>query len=67
MSIERYVLVDRNNIEQEEAYEDFQEAQTEAEDKHPELAVITQRYVLEDSQLAYTPDGSGVWPPAPAA
>jgi len=56
----RYVLVDRNDQEGVEEYDSFDDAVAAADDDH---AVIERQYEYSDSELAWTPDGSAVWPP----
>jgi hypothetical protein len=59
VSIERYVLVDKQGIEGDWEYETFQEAQAAADDR----AIIMRTYEYDDSELVWTPDGSNTWPP----
>lgn len=59
-SISRYVLVDRNDQEQDYEYESYDEAVTAAGDTH---AVIEREYEYSDSQLVWTPNGRDSWPP----
>lgn len=61
-SISRYVLVDRNDQEQDHEYEDYDEAVQAAGDTH---AVIEREYEYSGSSLVWTPDGRGTWPPPP--
>lgn len=60
--LQRYVLVDRDDNEQDHEYTTFQEAQAAAE-LDGDMAVIERTYVYDDSQLVWTPDGSDSWPP----
>ena len=60
MSITRYVLVDRDNNEQDYEFENYQEAQLSALGKG--FAVIERTYEFADSELVWTPDGGRVWP-----
>ncbi len=61
MNIARYVLVDRDDHEQDHEYESYDEAQQDAHDQ--DCAVICRSYVYDDSELVWTPDGSSSWPP----
>lgn len=59
-TIERYVLVDRDDHEGEYEYETLDEAQGAAGTTH---AVIARIYEYDDSELVWTPNGSNRWPP----
>lgn len=59
-TIERYVLVSRDDSEGEYEYDTLQGAIDDADEDH---AVIARQYVYDDSELVWTPDGSDVWPP----
>jgi len=61
MTIERYVLVDQDDREEDYEFDYFQDAKTEAARIGKAVAVRT--YVYEDSELIWTPDGSDTWPP----
>lgn len=61
-SISRYVLVDREDHEQDYEFEDFDEAVEAAGDTH---AVVERQYEYADSELVWTPDGGDQWPPKP--
>lgn len=55
----RYVLVDREGIEEDYEYDSYQEA---VDDCGKDCAVIERTYVYDDSKVVYTPDGSREWP-----
>ena len=57
----RYVLVSRQDVEQNEEYESYQDAVATA--RRLSQAVIRRTYEYCDSELVWTPDGSDVWPP----
>lgn len=61
--IRRYVLVARDNTEEDYEYADYAEAYEAANRRN--MAVIARVYAYEDSELIWTPDGSDVWPPTP--
>ena len=61
MNISRYVLVNRDNQEQDYEYESYDDAIAEAQDQ--DCAVIERTYSYDDSELVWTPDGSNHWPP----
>ena len=63
MSLTKYVLVDLDGAEQHNAYEydDFDEAVTQADANG--FAVAQRTYIFSSSEVVYTPDGSGQWPP----
>lgn len=56
----RYVLVDKDNNEGHNEYEDMSMAIEAADDDH---AVVERTYTYDDSELVWTPDGSNTWPP----
>ncbi len=60
-TINRYVLVDRDDNEGDHEYERYDEA----EDQAAQLghAVMNRSYVYEDAELVFTPDGGDTWPP----
>ena len=60
--IQKYVLVDQDDVEQDWEYDTFREAQNAAQDQG-NLAIIARTYEYTDSELAWTPNGSGTWPP----
>lgn len=62
MTISRYVLVDKDNHEDDHEYESYDEAKAAAGDDH---AVIERTYSFTDSELVYTPSGASTWPPKP--
>ncbi len=59
--IHRYVLVDRDDMEQDYEYSSYRDAETDA--MRQNAAVICRTYVYDDSELVWTPDGSDAWPP----
>ncbi len=59
--ITRYVLVRRDDTEEDYEYEDLEEAKSVA--ARWGLAVIERQYEFSDTDLVWTPDGSGTWPP----
>ena len=59
-TIERYVLVNRDDIEGDYEYTSLDEATTDAGTTH---AVIARIYEYTDSELVYTPNGADTWPP----
>lgn len=61
-TIERYVLVDRDDIEGDHEYESLDEAKAAAAKYRS--AVIARSYVYDDSELIWTPDGGDIWPPS---
>ena len=63
MQISKYVLVDQYGETESAVYDSYQEAEREAGSTH---AVIEYQFEYADSELVYTPDGSGTWPPAVA-
>lgn len=58
--INRYVLVDRNDFEQDYEYDSFDEAVAAAGTTH---AVIEREYEYSDASLVWTPNGRSTWPP----
>lgn len=56
----KYTLVDENDVEADYEFDSYQEAVNAAGNTD---AVICRTYTFHDSELVYTPDGSGVWPP----
>lgn len=60
-TITRYVLVDRNDVEQDYEYEHLDEAKIRAGQQ--DCAVLAREYEYADSDLVWTPDGSYTWPP----
>jgi hypothetical protein len=68
MTLYRYVIMDEQDYEAEAImFEEYTEAKEEADrlftgsGKH--FAVVEHVYVFGDSELAYTTDGSDIWPP----
>jgi len=61
MTIDRWVLVDIDGIEEEHEYELYDEAEAEASRRH--MAVVERHYTFDDSELVWTPDGGSRWPP----
>ena len=59
--IRRYVLVDRNNNEEDYEYVDYGGAYQAACRRN--MAVVERIYEYADSRLIWTPDGGSVWPP----
>ena len=59
--ITRYVTVDKDNNEGRWEFDTLVQAISAA---GLDEAVIERTYVYDDSDLVYTPDGSGTWPPA---
>ncbi len=64
MEIRRYVLVDRENNEDDSNYESYPEAESEARKRG--CAVIARVFEYTDSELIWTPNGASVWPPRDA-
>lgn len=64
MDISRYVLIDRNDQEQDYEYEQYDEAVQAA---GHDYAVIERHYVYDDSELVWTPNGRDTWPPKRAS
>jgi hypothetical protein len=60
MEILKFVLVDRNDQEEDYEYTDRDEAIKAAGTDH---AVIMRTYVYDDSELIWTPNGKDTWPP----
>lgn len=58
--ITRYVLVDRNDHEQDHEYDHYQEAVDAA---GAQFAVVERHYEYTDSALVWTPNGKDYWPP----
>lgn len=58
--IRKYVLVGRDDVEQDYEYLNYQEAEENA--RRQDCAVIARTYTYEDSDLVWTPDGSDTWP-----
>lgn len=56
----RFVLVDVDNNEGDTEYPTLEEAMAAADGTQ---AVIMRTYIIDDSELVYTPDGGHVWPP----
>lgn len=67
MTIDRYVLVDQDDYEQDHEYERYDEAQAAAEALSTPHAVIVRHYTYEDSELVWTPNGRNTWPPKRAS
>ena len=63
MTIDRYVLVDKNDVEQDFEYTDYDEALAAARKYNGEFAVIEREYIYSDSDLIWTPEGCDSWPP----
>ena len=61
MKICKYQLVDAFGKEQDEVYETYIEA-TDAADVGG-FAIIELQFEFIGTELVYTPDGSGTWPP----
>lgn len=59
--IRRYVVVDRDDNEEDFEYESFEDAKSSA--SRSGGAVICRTYVYDDHELVWTPDGSSSWPP----
>ena len=57
----RYVLVDKDDHEQDFEYQTLDEAIRDGA-KYG-MAVIEHTYVWDDSSLMWTPNGSDTWPP----
>lgn len=62
MEIQRYVLVDRYNVEGDYEYRDYDEAVKNA-GLVGDYAVICRTYTYDDSELVWTYDGADIWPP----
>lgn len=60
--IQRYVLVDKDNQEDDYEYDQYSNAYETA--KRRNCAVVARVYVYDDSELIWTPDGSDTWPPS---
>ena len=60
--IQKYVLVDSDDVEQDWEYDTLREAENAAQDRG-NLAIIARTYEYSDSELVWTPDGSDTWPP----
>lgn len=60
MTIEMYVLIDRDGLSLDAVFDDFEEAENAA---GSEYAVVARIFEYSDSELVYTPDGSMTWPP----
>lgn len=58
--ITKYALVDQYGADSDFEYDTFAEAKELAGKTH---GVIARTYVYDDSELVWTPDGSGTWPP----
>ena len=59
----RYVTVDERGLEGETEYATLDEAIKEAESNDEQRrAVLRVTYEYSDSVLAWTPDGSAIWP-----
>ena len=61
--ITRYVLVNRDNQEQDTEYDEFSYDEAVAEAEKLGFAVIERHYTFDDSELVWTPNGSSSWPP----
>lgn len=59
--IRKYVLVGRDNAEDDYEYDVYQDAYQAASRRN--MAVIARIYAYDDSELVWTPDGSDTWPP----
>lgn len=59
--IQKYILVDRNNVEDDYEYDNYLEAYNAA--KRRNMAVVARVYEYSDTELIWTPNGSDVWPP----
>jgi hypothetical protein len=59
----RYVLVTRDNHEEDYEYDRYHEAETAARERGTDVAIIERHYVYDDSELVWTPDGADTWPP----
>jgi hypothetical protein len=57
----RFVLVDRNNVEQDYEYTSFAEAKDQA--VRQACAVIQRTYTYDDSELVWAPNNADTWPP----
>lgn len=62
--IYRYTLADRDGTEGDYEYDTLDEAKKGATNGQ---AVIRHVYEWSDSMLAWTPDGSDIWPPVEAS
>lgn len=63
MTITKYAVVDLDNEYVGEEHDRFSEARNAAEQQDTPAAVVELTYELEDTDLAWTPDGGKVWPP----
>ena len=61
-SIYRWVLSDKDGVEEDYEYADFDEAKAEA--RRRRVAVIEREYEYSDSYIAATPNGETEWPPS---
>lgn len=59
--ITRYVLVDRDDHEQDYEYETLDGARVPCDGE--EFAIIERTYTYDDSELVWTPNGATTWPP----
>lgn len=62
--IEKFVVVDENNREGDQEFDTWGAAAAAA---GRDNAVFRRIYDFQDSELAWTPDGSNDWPPRPPA
>ncbi|BBY54110.1 hypothetical protein H7J07_05730 [Mycobacterium koreense] len=60
--IRRYVTVDADDNESDWEYDSFDDAKAAAI-RQGNAAVSCNIYEYSDRELAWTPDGSGTWPP----
>lgn len=61
--ISKYALVDADNRESEQEYDDLDEAIQQARFRSRPCAVIRIDYERVDSSLVWTPDYTNTWPP----
>lgn len=64
-SIERYVIVDKDDHEDDYEYASMDEAIEVIEERTGQWAVVMRHYVYDDSELVWTSDGRHTWPPPP--
>jgi hypothetical protein len=61
--IDRYVLVDANDVSEDFEYDDAAEAIAAASKRKEPMAVLARVYVYDDSELLWTSTGDSIWPP----
>lgn len=64
-NIERYVIVDENDQEDDYTYNTFAEAHAAAATRG-RCAIIARIYEYTDTELVWTSTGADVWPPVSA-